>query len=423
MLERTTCLLLLLAITAGCDDRRGTPEDAGPPDAAPPSEDASPPDAATPDAGPVACADALAERTVAIDPEGPDTQIHPVVRWDGEALWVVYVRPEPGGGDFDVWATRLGCDGAPRVAPFLVQESPEGNDIDPELVVSGDRVLVAWQTDDGTGGTDNLQIRYRVLDRDGAPVSGDRVLRTVRAGEPVTDNHMMPKLAVAPDGGFLVAGIRASDVGRFAVFVQPLDRDGALVGEALEPGPEAMITQSAPSIAVAADGAIWLAYDRAPDEGATEVWLWETTGAPALALEGLTGASGADLVAIDGGVYLAFAGETPAGNDLRLLQVGGAEAALVGVPRRTETAPRWAPAPDGRLGLAYFRQVRGFTMELLVAPVTAGDPPEAGEEQLVHDAAPAYQPALTHVEGDYWFASWAEGASPAFRLRGAFLRL
>ena len=395
MLERTTCLLLLLSITAGCDDRRGTPEDAGPPDAAPPSEDASPPDAATPDAGPVACADALAERTVAIDPEGPDTQIHPVVRWDGEALWVVYVRPEPGGGDFDVWATRLGCDGAPRVAPFLVQESPEGNDIDPELVVSGDRVLVAWQTDDGTGGTDNLQIRYRVLDRDGAPVSGDRLLRTVRAGEPVTDNHMMPKLAVAPDGGFLVAGIRASDVGRFAVFVQPLHRDGALVGEALEPGPEAMITQSAPSIAVAADGAIWLAYDRAPDEGATEVWLWETTGAPALALEGLTGASGADLVAIDGGVYLAFAGETPAGNDLRLLQVGGAEAALVGVPRRTETAPRWAPAPDGRLGLAYFRQVR----------------------------APAYQPALTHVEGDYWFASWAEGASPAFRLRGAFLRL
>ena len=71
------------------------------------------------------------------------------------------------------------------------------------------------------------------------------------------------------------------------------------------------------------------------------------------------------------------------------------------------------------MAVAYFRQVRGFTNELLVASVTD----DAVTPVVLETEVPAYQPAITHVMGRFWFVSYAIGESPDFRLVGRFVEL
>jgi hypothetical protein len=426
--------LLSLAL-ASCDDHRSG-DDAGSADGG--ARDAEPGDASADagiDAGPLGCTD---DRQIALDRDGPLTQIHASVAFDGEAIWVVYVRPEPGGGNFDVWATRVGCDGAAIVAPVLVQAEPLGNDIDPEVAISGDRVLIAWQTDDGTGGTDNLQVRYRLFDRDGTPRDAvDRTLRTSREGAPIPDNHSGVRLAVLPDGRFVAAGARGvPDVMRFQAYAQILSLDGDLEGDALEAGLEPMVTQSGVAVAAQTDGTIWIAYDRSPDGGSSDVFVRSFGAAPTgpeLALEGLTSSGGADLLASGDAVWAAFSGETSIGIDLRILDVSRPlterAPAFLGMNGRLEHSPRLAVAPDGSLSLAWFRQIRGFTNELLAARFAPGAdpsmPPTVSASVLVEGSpgVPSYQPAIAHLQGDFHFVAFAIGASPYFRLVGRFVGL
>jgi hypothetical protein len=432
---RSPIALALFAAALGCDDP--APEvDAGPPDAA--AADASAEaDAGRDggaDAGPPSCAEALADRRVALDRSGVLTQIHPAVAWDGEAIWVTFVRPEEGGdGGFDVYATRVGCDGRRLVEPFAVQSDPSGNDIDPALAIAGDRVLIAWQTDDGTGGTDNLQVRYRLFDRDGTPRGEDRTLRTRYEGAPVGANHMGVKVAGLPDGRFAVAGSRALPATmRFSAYVQRLAADGSLDGEALDPSVEMEVGQTAVAVDATPGGDLWVAYDRQPDggEAAVTVHRFAPERAPEPALERPAVSSGADLLATADAVWAAFAGgalET----DLRLVDVSVPLAerapAVLGESGRVEHSPRLARAEDGAMALAFFRQIRGFDNELHVArftPGAPGAPPTVGETvRADRIGAPSYQPALTHVRGDFWFVAFAEGESPDFRLVGRFVEL
>lgn len=407
----------------GCGDDRA-PVDAGG------GEDAAAADAGADagfDAGPQTCLDQLEERRLALDVMGPLTQIHPSAHFDGEGLWVTYVRPEPGGGNFDVWATRRGCDGATLVEPFLVQADPAGNDIDPTIAQSGDALLIAWLTDDGTGGTDNLQIRFRMFGVDGAPrMDVDGVARTSRMGAPITDNHSGAELAPLPGGRFLLAGQRAvPELMRFSAYAQVIGADGALEGEAVEPAFEMMTTHSGAAVDVDADGARWLVYTREPDDDAEppQVMLSALDGAPPeLALEGLASSGGADVIAHAGAVHVALSGDVASQIDLHLVDVSvplaERAARVIGLPSRVEHSPRLA-ASDDAVAVAYFRQIRGFTNELLVASVTDA----SVEPILVETDVPSYQPALTHVLGDFWFVSYAIGESPDFRLVGNFVRI
>ncbi|MCB9595216.1 MAG: hypothetical protein H6719_21035 [Sandaracinaceae bacterium] len=420
---RGAAIALLVGWSSGCVDAR-TDADAGAPDAA--MADGGAEDAGSVDAGPRTCAESLMERRVALDPDGPLTQIHPSVLFDGEGIWVTYVRPEPGGGNFDVWATRRACDGTVLVAPFLVQADPTGNDIDPAIAQSGDTLLIAWVTDDGTGGTANLQVRFRSFTIEGEPRdSVDHTLRTSRMGAPIVDNHNGAELAVAPDGTFLVAGARAvPEVMRFAAYAQVVGLDGALVGDALEPAPEPMITNSSVAVDVSSDGARWLVYDREPDAGgAAQVMLSDLDGAaPELVVEGLVSSGGADVLAVDGAVYVAMSGEADSQIDLRIVDViaplSDRVMRTIGAPGRVDHSPRLA-AGGGAVAVAFYRQIRGFSNDLYVASIS--DPSLA--PVLVDSPVPSYQPALTHVMNDYWFLSYAIGDSPDFRLVGRFVQL
>jgi len=418
-------LLLLSVITcaAGCGDAGVTP-DAGLADAGA-TEDAGRADAGEPDAGPQTCAELLSERRVALDLEGPLTQIHASVDFDGEGIWVVYSRPEPGGGNFDVWATRRGCGGEVLVEPFLVQADPAGNDIDPTLARSGDTLLIAWMTDDGTGGTDNLQIRYRTFTTDGSPVMpSDGRLETRRSGEPITDNHSGVELGVLPDGRFIAAGGRAvPEAMRFQAYAQIIGVDGTLDGEALEPALEPMVTHQRAAIDATPDGSLLLAYQRDTDGGEVQVMLSALDGsAPELVIEGLAASAGPDVLAHGASTYVAFSGEGGGQADLRIVDVSVALASrtmrTLGEAGRLEHSPRLA-AGEGAAAVAYFRQIRGFTNELLLASVTD----ETIAPVLVEAQVPAYQPAVTHVLGDFWFVAYSIGDSPDFRLVGRFVRL
>lgn len=412
--------LLAFLLSTTCDDP-------GPPDSgAPPPDAGGTPDAGAVDAGgPLTCEQMLMERQVALDSDGPLTQIHPSVLFDGEGIWVVYNRPD-GGGDFDVYATRRDCDGTALVEPFLVQTVPEGNDVDPTVALSGDTLLIAWTTDDGTGGTDNLQVRYRAFGIDGTPrMTEERRLTTSRMGAPIVDNHTGVELAALPDGRFAAAGVRAvPELMRFSAFAQPLTSDGTLDGEALEPASEMMVTHRNAAIDASADGTLWLAYEREPDTGGVaEVRISNLDGAPPEpVIEGLVSSAGPDVLAHQGAVWVAFAGEQATGVDLTIVDVSAplAERTMrtIGEPTRVEHSPRLA-ASDDAVAVAYFRQVRGFTNEVLVASVT--DP--SIEPVQVANEAPAYQPAVTHVMGRYWFVSYAIGTSPDFRLVGRFVQL
>ncbi len=413
---RTAALLCLVLL--GCDDGRTGPDagrDAASDDAGRAADAGT--DAASPDAGPRACADLVGARRVPIDPTGPLTQIHTAAAFDGDGIWIVYNLPEAGGtGLFDVFATRMRCDGTIAVEPILVNSDSAGNDVDPDLAIAGDRMLVVWMVDDGTGGTSNLQLRYRLFSTGGAPLGDQRLLRTSRAGTPITDNHVAGDVIALDDGRFVVSGARAvPEVLRFQAFAQVLTPEGELDGEALESAPEAMISHR--DVAVTSDGSIWIAYDRELDSGEATVFVRSfgaTDPEPALAA-GESG--GPDLVAAGSSVWAAFAGPAPTDVQIQLVDValpaGERVPTMAGTAGRIDHTPKLARSPDGAIAIAWYTNVGGLANELHVARV--GPDGTVGTPMLAHASAAPYPPALTHVTGDHWLVAWSEGRSPDLR--------
>jgi hypothetical protein len=380
------------------------------------------------DAGARSCAELLEDRVIAIDQGGDTTQIHAAALFDGEGVWVVFNRPEDGDtGLFDVFAVRFGCDGEPSIPVFAVQDESAGNDVDPTIAISNDRLLVAWNVDDGSGGTANLQVRYRLFTLDGTPVGDQRQLATSRGGTPVTDNHLGVAVA-ASDDGFVIAGARAvPEAMRFQAYAQRIDLDGELDGEALEGALEPMVSHG--NVAVAAPGAdVWLAYEREPDDMSPIVNVLRAGDTPGPALTGFTSSSGPDLAAVDGHVWSAFAAEGATGEvNITLTDVALAiddrEPLRWGELGRLDHGPKIAVGTDGALAVAWYRNISGIRNELWAAPIDASG--ALGDEVMIYGdpgAAP-YQPAITHVMGSFWFVAWSQGTSPDLRLRGRFVEL
>jgi hypothetical protein len=424
--------LLVLACACGDDDRG--PADAGR-DAGVDGGlgDAGGSDGGA-DAGPRACADVLAESAAFdVDPDGIDTQIHAAAIFDGERVRVVYDLPDEAG-TFDVFTTTVECDGA--VGTPARVNTTDANETDPVIARAGDRVLVAWSADDGTGGTDNMHAYYRVLALDGTALSDTDVeLRTMREGAVVPDNHFASAVVALPSGGFAVAGVRAlAAIDRFHAYAQEMDADGALVGEALEPIFEPGVGHWN-ATATVSGGEVIVAWDRNEAMMMDQVWLGGASGTPApeLAVDGLATTFGASLAADASDpsrVYAALAGDViPGATDIRLTDVERPLAErpveVLGAARVVDHSPVIAPSSDGGGGaVAYYRNVSGLSNRLIVQRFTydGTDFTIGPELEVVSMRAAPYPPAITHVLGDLYFVAWSEGTSPAFRLRGRFVR-
>jgi len=402
--------VVALTVTYGCgSDRRAGGGDAGAEDAG--RMDTGAPDAGGSDAGPPSCAEqAPLDVDLEIDPGGPDTQIHAAAAFDGEGIWVVYNRPEPGDtGNFDVWAQRLGCDGEPLLpSPLRVNTTTPHNDVDPDLAVSDGRVLFAWSSDSGEL-PDNLSLHFRVFEVDGTAVmEEDAELVTTWDGADATGNHWEASVTGRPGGGFVVAGSRAiPDATTFQVFAPPLTAEGALDGDTWYPVLEPDVSQTAPSVTYR-DDTPWLAWTR-EDDTTQQVMLAElpaagdATAAPGL--ESLDSSASADLDR----AWLALS-DTTDGGPVNIHLVGDVEHSI-GAAFEPEHSPR--VSADGP-AVAWFRNESGIRNELLVA--RAGGP-----ERTVANEVPPYQPAFTSVGEGVYFVAWSEGTSPDFRAVGRFV--
>ncbi len=423
------CALLVAGVSqAGCGDD-DEPRDAAVDGALDAGADGST-DAAVPD--PPCRTPLVTGEVFALDPDGDDTQIHVNAQFDGESVWVVYNKPDPSGG-FDVYGVRLDCDGTARVPPFRINTT-DHNDVDPTLVVSGDRMLVAWQTDTGTG-VNNMQLPYRVYGVDGqAVMSADSLLRTTRGGQPVPGNTWLPEVAALPNG-FAIAGARAlEDASGLQAFVQRLDDDGGLDGATLDASFFPVSSQSYPTLAAAPDGTLYLAFAQAlpPDYDDAVYYTALAPGAtqasplPAVLADQRAAAAGPDLArGPDGQVYLAF-GDADA--EMIVLTDGadftGGPAVELGTPNRLDFSPAVAPATGGG-AVAWFRNLSGFQNELRVQGFTYnGTAFTLGEAQNVTaESVPPYAPTITHIKDDIYFVAWSQGDNPDYRAMGMFLQI
>lgn len=429
MIERVVALAAVLALT-GCVLGGGSEDDDEPtsdggmgasdlgerPDLEPP--DMAPPDAMVPDAmlepcGPV-------DVTVAVDPGHDGTQFHPAVAADGDGLWIVYNRVTPDESTFDVWATRLGCDGQATVPPFEVSEDPVYSDVDPAVAVGPTGVLFAW-TNDVSDATPNLITRTRMFDHDGAPLGASKALITRRAGQPFGGGQWMVRLATTPEG-FVVAGARGVDeLSAFQVYGQRLDSGGEPMG-ATASAERNMTQQLEPDVAVAADGAVWIAWAEG-DQGAGSVKaaIWRDN--PELAAGPMLPAP-AGSARLAGGADVILLGhvERNGGTDIGLQPVFG-DRQYTGQMGAIDIQPALARVGD-RGVLAWFRRVQGNRSAIYVQRVKLDDGVvlEGAPEQvpLEGDAAP-YPMALTALGDGRIAMVWSEGVSPDFRLRVRYL--
>jgi hypothetical protein len=134
---------------------------------------------------------ALSATSWEVDPEGEDGQIHPRSLRVGDTLWTAYNRPD-GDTNFGVFVAVRSCDGTLLSGPKRLDDGL-GNATDPDLVASGDRVVVAWQTDD-QGTPWNLSVRTALLDLDGDIVREDeRLVMTEEGGEWQGNAWMAPR--------------------------------------------------------------------------------------------------------------------------------------------------------------------------------------------------------------------------------------
>jgi hypothetical protein len=387
-------------------------------------------DSGTVDSGsPPSCPESLVTGvTFDLDPDGVDTQIHASAVWDGSRAVIAYNLPDPSGG-FDVFVTSLACDGTAGTPTRI--NTTDANDVNPEIAIGGAGYFVAWMTDDGTG-IDNLHIYGRALDTEARPLGeSDVEIRTTREDAPVVGNHSLGKV-IAVDDGFVVTGERGLEaISRFHAFAQSIDAAGALIGEAFEPAFEPMVTHRGVTAASTPLG-LMVAYERIPDDESGQVVLVREgePGVAELVVEGLVASGTADLAAIDDYVFGVISGDVIRGaTDLRLTELGTPEGArpveVLGAARRVDTAPQIALGDGGSGAVAYFRLSGGAFGPLILQRFSFdGSAFTVGPEvEVAASGAAPYGPALTWVTGDVYFVAWAEGMSPAVRLKGRYVDL
>lgn len=442
--------LLLLAGCSGSEDRpdaadRPDAGDAGVlPDAAPMPEDAGRPDtgsredAGETDAGPpVACgATPFAGGTLSLDPGPMSTQIHVNVAYDGEGIWAAYSLPaRDGSGNFRTWATRIACNGAYWLEPFMVTTSTAGNDIDPSLAVSNDTVMIVWQRDTGASPY-NLETLFRRFKRSGEPLDAtERRLELERGGSPFTGNIWMPDVDRLPGGGFAIVGSWAhEDAAGFQVFAVRMTATGTTGGEAFDVHLEPDQTQLAPDVAADRSGDLWVGWENGFAEESRAVFTRVPASSTIAAFAPVTpvnvtsggahlgvGEGDDGLIALD--VYRG------GGVDILLRTSSTATAAELwsGGASSTDHSPGFALSGPRQGALTWYRAIRGFRNDIYVRAFgpdgdgsLAGTPPV--KLDLQEPAAP-YGPAITHVLDDWFFLAWQEGDNPDFFIKGRFLEL
>lgn len=412
---------------------------AGPDTGTPPADIAALPDTTPPpaDAAPEIppedpCLTLPFDGIVPVDLWGPDTQVNAAAAYDGAGIWVAYNRRDADGGNgLDVFATRIGCDGAVLVEPFLVNEAVAFNETDPSVAVSGDTVMFAWQSDSGATPI-NLSVWYRSYFTDGSPrMEADRILDFDPADATAGPRAWMPALA-GTELGFTLATAAAPDgFGGFQVWLQDLDRDGDAPGAGLYVLPDVDHSQVWPALGLGSEGGLFIAWQRESVDGPTAVQYVTRTpdgvSPPMIRSDGTTAPSVA-LDATEDLTWIAMGYAPGAEHNVALFAAdsieAGAELHVLDNDGEIDHTPIVVSGPEAN-AVAWFRSLGGMKNDVLVRAFQgdAGTPKWIGAERTLNPVpAGPYAPSIVALPGGF-FVVWSDGDAPDFRAKGRFVTL
>ncbi len=367
----------------------------------------------------------------AIDAAGPATQIHAAAAFDGREIWVVYNRPvDDDSGGFDVWMTRLSCDGTASLEPRRINAIGGRILTEPEVAVGHERLLVVWQSDNGTG-ADNLDIMARAFSLDGEPLAdAESPLEMTRGGVAQTGNAWMPALAATDDGFFVAGSWGHDDAPAFQVFVQNLTPDGEPIGDAADVALGPQVGQVFPDLTVG-DGMSAVVSWTETAVGATDVPRIARLGGDApfdeQGLGDLEG-GGTGVVARGDTTFAALTGDSETIGDVIIHRVGPSgpvgAGTRIGMARRIDHTPSLALDPVENTGLVmWYRVISGFRNDVVVQPFfwEGADDEVAmapGAELTPVDPAAPYGTVVVALGDRHYFVAWSEGVSPDLRVTG-----
>ncbi len=380
-----------------------------------------------------ACLEKLAHREpFALFGDGPDTQIHVDAAFDGEAVWVAFNAPAEGSSSFAVFVTRVGCDGSVLVAPTEISNPDAGNQVDPEIVVSGDKVLVAWQADSGIF-PNNMDIPYRVFSLDGSDLTDVYgVVLPKIAGTEEPGSIWMPRAVGDGKGAFWLAGSLAlAEFTGFQMFLQQLTDTGLLQGDALHVKPEVSLSQVYPAVALGSDGAVWIVWSSEAIEGDPEI-LYGSIPKGATGLEQVYKArkegatSAGDLVTDPSGQgFLVYTAEVGSETDVYVRPLDPASAALrsFGAAGSVDHSGVVRLGKNGGGAVAWYRNVSGLKNNIFAQPFEYNNgmfSVSTSSIQVTPEIAAPYALSFEHLGGGYYFIAWSQGNNPKFRVYGTF---
>ncbi|MEM9073332.1 MAG: hypothetical protein AAGE52_32805 [Myxococcota bacterium] len=393
---------------------------------------------------PYTCETAIAETTpVLLAPSFRRAEIHPAAAFDGEHIWIALsATDDPGpptactGDDttpceegqscsddvcvhngFDVALVRMRCDGVLE-DPIMISEATPPSDIDPAIAIAEDRVILAWQRDEGTG---TIRTALRAYDLEGNPLGETTTYASVRGGEPVEGTVWFPSLMPKSDG-FWLWGIRGIDeVGGFLGYLQELDESGAPVGEGQDVFFEGASTgQNGFELAPRGDDLHW-----AWTEHEQAVYLAPDATEPRLLLEGFVGSSVGGLT-VQNDRVLAVVQAGAASATINLVDAESGTRSEVG---RGRVASPFLATGDGDEGVVlWLGDARGFVAEELWvrsyqydgAEFTLGD---ARTVATLGSLGIPYRPSVHHLRDGFYLVTWAEREGDTWRSYAQILDL
>ncbi len=195
--------------------------------------------------------------------------IFPATVWDGNCLWITFVSKVTFSDDtssLQIMLGKLKTDGTWETEPYRISDNNSISYGSPEIAVNGDKIMVVYQGDNQSGER-NLNIYMRRFNIDGTALEENEIQYTgSRNGSANDSNAWMPDIAPLGDSNFVLAGAWGhSDANGFQIFVQRINSDGTLNGDAVdgkipESEEDPLQNQQEPSVKALADETIYVAW-------------------------------------------------------------------------------------------------------------------------------------------------------------------
>ncbi|MBT9315052.1 calcium-binding protein [Leptothoe spongobia] len=183
---------------------------------------------------------------------------------------IVYESFGQDGSESGIFARRFDDFGNATLPEFQVNQTTEGNQLNPAVAVSGngERFAIAW--DDETDHPDPNNPDDEDASEQGVFASvynadGDVILSEFRVNTTVKDNQQLPEIAMAHDGSFVIVWESQNQAGFLSgtdIVAQRFDANGNPIGEEILVNEGAIEDdQSNISVDMADNGAFVIAWD------------------------------------------------------------------------------------------------------------------------------------------------------------------